>query len=132
MKQVDWGFLYAEFKDVNFNPTEIAEKVAHLFKCDSKEISQKGIYPFVLTGEEKYLSRRQFKPEQRLAAYERQGGICVITGEEFSMDAMEADHIKPWSEGGKTDDDNCQMICKAAHQKKTAAQIRDLWASAQR
>jgi len=130
MKQVDWGFLYAEFKDVNFNPTEIAEKVAHLFKCDSKEISQKGIYPFVLTGEEKYLSRRQFKPEQRLAAYERQGGVCAITKEQFPMEEMEADHIKPWSEGGKTDDDNCQMICKAAHQKKTAAQIRDLWASA--
>ena len=132
MKFVDWGWLYAEFKDVEFDPKEIADKVEHLFKCDSKEISQKGIYAFVLTGEEKYLNRRSFKPEQRLAAYERQGGLCAIAGKPFPIEEMEADHIKPWSEGGKTDDENCQMVCKAAHQKKTADQIRDLWASSGR
>jgi len=132
MEQVDWGWLYAEFKDNDLNPKEIAEKVEYLFKCDSKEIKQKGIYPFVLTGEEKYLNRRQFTPQQRLAAYERQRGRCAITGKEFPIEEMEADHIKPWSEGGKTDDDNCQMICKTAHHKKTADQIRALWASSTR
>ena len=129
MKQVDWGKLYAEFKDIEFDPKEIAEKVAHLFKCDSKEINQKGIYPFVLTGEEKYLNLRSFKPQHRLAAYERQNGLCAITNKPFPIEEMEADHIKPWSEGGKTDDDNCQMICKGAHHKKTAEQMRALWAS---
>ena len=132
MKQVDWGWLYAEFKDVEFDPREIAEKVAHLFQCDSKEISQKGIYAFVLTGEEKHLSLRSFNPEQRRAAYERQGGLCAITRKPFPIEEMEADHIKPWSEGGKTDDENCQMVCRAAHRKKTADQMRSLWASSGR
>jgi len=132
MKSVDWGRLYREFKDVEFDSVEIAEKVSKLFKCDSKEINQKGIYPFVLTGKEKYLSLRSFTDAQRISAYERQGGICAIRRTEFPIEEMEADHIKPWSEGGKTDDENCQMICKAAHHEKTAAQIRSLWASSQR
>lgn len=25
---------------------------------------------------------------------------------------MEADHITPWHEGGRTNADNCQMLCK--------------------
>lgn len=25
---------------------------------------------------------------------------------------MQADHIKPWSKGGKTELSNCQMLCK--------------------
>lgn len=25
---------------------------------------------------------------------------------------MEADHITPWHEGGRTSADNCQMLCK--------------------
>ena len=129
MRQVDWGWLYSEFAEIEFDSQEIIAKVDHLFKCDSKEISHKGIYIFVLAGEEKYLNLRAFKPEQRLAAYERQGGKCAITERELPIEEMEADHIKPWSEGGKTDDDNCQMVCRAAHQKKTAKQIRELWAS---
>jgi hypothetical protein len=32
---------------------------------------------------------------------------------------MEADHIKLWSEGGKTIDENCQMLCKDDHREKS-------------
>ena len=32
---------------------------------------------------------------------------------------MEADHIKPWSEGGKTSEDNCQMLCKRCNREKS-------------
>ncbi|MCY4002024.1 MAG: DUF262 domain-containing protein [Bacteroidetes bacterium] len=129
MKSVDWGSLYREFKDEEFDPVEVAEKVTNLFKCDPKEVNQIGIYSFVLSGDEKFLHRRAFTSEQRQAAYDRQEGICAITDKELPIEEMEADHIKPWSEGGKTDDENCQMICKSAHHKKTAEQIRDLWAS---
>ncbi|MCY4159238.1 MAG: HNH endonuclease, partial [Bacteroidetes bacterium] len=132
MKSVDWGSLYCEFKDKDFDPIEVAEKVTNLFKCDPKEVNQAGIYPFVLSGDEKYLNRRAFTAEERQSAYDRQEGVCAITNKELSIEEMEADHIKPWSEGGKTDADNCQMICKAAHHKKTAEQIRSLWASSKR
>ena len=31
---------------------------------------------------------------------------------------MEADHIKPWHLGGKTNAENCQMLSKEANRKK--------------
>jgi len=129
MKSVDWGSLYHAFKDKDYDPAEVAEKVTNLFKCHSNELNHAGIYPFVLSGDEKYLNRRAFTPDQRQSAYDRQEGICAITNKELPIEEMEADHIKPWSEGGKTDAENCQMICKAEHHKKTAKQIKDLWAS---
>jgi 5-methylcytosine-specific restriction endonuclease McrA len=32
---------------------------------------------------------------------------------------MEADHVKPWREGGKTNGDNCQMLCKDDNRRKS-------------
>lgn len=31
---------------------------------------------------------------------------------------MHADHITPWSKGGKTTPDNCQMLCRDCNLKK--------------
>jgi len=45
-------------------------------------------------------------------AYERQNGICRFCKKKFDISEMEADHIKPWHEGGKTIAENCQMLCK--------------------
>ena len=33
---------------------------------------------------------------------------------------MHADHITPWSKGGKTTPDNCQMLCRDCNLKKGA------------
>ena len=32
---------------------------------------------------------------------------------------MEADHITPWHEGGKTIASNCQMLCKEDNRRKS-------------
>lgn len=32
---------------------------------------------------------------------------------------MEADHITPWSKGGKTLVENCQMLCKEHNRRKS-------------
>ena len=34
-------------------------------------------------------------------------------------DEMEGDHIKPWSKGGQTIPENCQMLCRDCNSKKT-------------
>ncbi len=31
--------------------------------------------------------------------------------EHFEFEEMDGDHILPWSKGGKTVPDNCQMLC---------------------
>ena len=38
--------------------------------------------------------------------------------EHFEIEQMEADHITPWSQGGKTNDENCQMLCKECNRRK--------------
>ena len=37
----------------------------------------------------------------------------------FEIDGMEADHITPWHEGGKTTAENCQMLCKEDNRRKS-------------
>jgi 5-methylcytosine-specific restriction endonuclease McrA len=38
----------------------------------------------------------------------------------FDIGEMEADHITPWSKGGKTERDNCQMLCLLDNRRKGA------------
>lgn len=118
MKGVEWGFLYNEFKDQKFDPKKLEEQVAKLME-DEDVGSKKGIYPYVLTGKEKFLNIRAFSPNQKREAYERQKGICVVCKEHFEIEEMEADHITPWHLGGKTAADNCQMLCKEDNRHKS-------------
>jgi len=37
----------------------------------------------------------------------------------FELKNMEADHITPWSKGGKTIPDNCQMLCQECNRRKS-------------
>ena len=76
-------------------------------------------YPYILTGKEKYLSIRAFTDAQKLSAYERQLGICPECGKHFELEQMEADHITPWHEGGKTTPENCQMLCRDCNRRKS-------------
>ena len=46
-------------------------------------------------------------------------GVCVARKEKFEIDEMEADHITPWHDGGKTLEKNCQMLCKECNRTKS-------------
>jgi hypothetical protein len=119
MKGLDWGGLYNQFKDVLYDTAKLEDEIKALM-IDDDVTSKKGIYPYVLTHEEKYLSIRAFTEAQRREAYERQGGICPICGQQFEIGGMEADHITPWSQGGKTSAANCQMLCREDNRRKGA------------
>ncbi len=120
MKGVNWGFLYNRFKDENKESDykKLEEKIAKLME-DEDVTNKKGIYSYVLTEDEKYLNIRAFTDKQKREAYEKQKGICTKCKEHFEIEEMEADHIKPWHEGGKTTAENCQMLCKDDNRKKS-------------
>ena len=118
MKGIDWGLLYNKYKDVVFDTAKLENQVAALM-TDEDVTKKPGIYLYVLTGEEKHLNIRAFSDNQKREAYERQKGICVKCGEHFELDEMEADHITPWHEGGKTSAKNCQMLCKDDNRRKS-------------
>jgi uncharacterized protein DUF262/HNH endonuclease len=119
MKGLDWGSLYNEFKGVLYDTAKLETEIKELM-IDDDVSNKKGIYPYVLSRDEKYLNIRTFTEAQRTEAYERQGGICPKCGKHFEISEMEADHTTPWSKGGKTNAANCRMLCLADNRLKGA------------
>lgn len=118
MKDVNWGELFNQFKDVNLDADILESEIKKLMQ-DEDVTNKKGIYPFVLIRQEKYLSIRSFSDNMKREAYERQNGICPFCNKKYDFSEMEADHIKPWHEGGKTVAENCQMLCKQDNRLKS-------------
>lgn len=118
MKGIEWGFLYNEFKNKNFDSKKLEKEISKLMQ-DEDVTNKKGIYSYVLTRKEKFLNIRAFSDNQKREAYERQKGICVVCKQHFELKEMEADHRKPWHEGGKTTAENCQMLCKDDNRRKS-------------
>ena len=118
MKGIDWGFLYNKYKEQNFDVGKLEKQVTKLMK-DDDVTNRKGIYIYLLTGDEKHLNIRAFSDNDKRQAYERQEGICPICKDVFLIEGMEADHITPWCEGGKTVIENCQMLCKECNRRKS-------------
>ena len=110
MKGAPFGLLYNDYKDNKYDPNEIEEEVSRLMK-DEDVTKKPGIYPYIFTRNEKYLSIRTFTDNQKIESYEKQQGVCIHCKKHFDLDDMEADHIIPWSGGGKTTSENCQMLC---------------------
>lgn len=119
MKGVSWGALYNKYRDVHLDPVKLESEIEKLL--DNEDVQREsGIYPYILTGEEKYLSLRVFDDRMRRKVYRKQNGICTICRKEFTIQEMEADHIIPWSENGKTNEENCQMLCRGCNRKKSS------------
>ena len=118
MKGLPWGPLYDSYHDDLIDTDKLETRISALME-DDDVTSKKGIYPYVLTGEEKHLNIRAFSPAMKRAAYTRQKGICAKCKKKFKLEEMEADHITPWSKGGKTNAENCQMLCKEDNRRKS-------------
>jgi len=118
MKGVQWGFLYNEFKVSRFDTKKTEATISELMQ-DEDVTNKKGIYEYILNGKEKHLNIRAFSDNQKREAYERQKGICVKCGNHFELNGMEADHITPWHEGGKTSAENCQLLCQDDNRRKS-------------
>jgi len=118
MNNVQWGELYNKFKDKKLNADKIEAGIKELMQ-DEDVTKKSGIYPYVLTRQERYLSIRAFTEKMKREAYEKQKGICVKCKKHFEIEEMEADHTTPWHEGGKTISKNCQMLCKQDNRTKS-------------
>ena len=123
MKGLDWCHLYNEYHNRIYNSATMAAEVKRLHE-DEDVKKAKGIYEFLLCRDTdpfagRLLNLRVFDKRDKLAAYSRQNGICPVCKEHFEFEEMEGDHIKPWSKGGQTTPDNCQMLCKFCNGKKS-------------
>lgn len=114
MLGLDWGSLYETYHTNTYDSNALEVRIKALME-DDEVTDKKGVYEYVLSGENedlaKKLSKRAFSNADKRAAYERQGGICAICGEQHPFEEMVGDHIIPWWRGGKTTSDNLQMVC---------------------
>lgn len=119
MKGIEWGRLYNDNRDrTDLDPKALEVEVSRLMG-DDDVTSKRGVYEYLLTGNERRLSIRAFDKRDARAAYERQGGVCPLCGEHFAFEEMQVDHIRPWSKGGRTVPENCQMLCRQCNIKKS-------------
>ncbi len=118
MKGVEWGLLCNEYNDKKLDANKLEVEIKQLMQ-DEDVTKKSGIYPYVLTRQEKHLSIRAFNDKMKREAYERQKGKCPVCKKKWDTSEMEADHITPWHEGGKTNPGNCQMLCKEDNRRKS-------------
>lgn len=118
MKGVDWGRLFNTYHEQTFDTKYFAERVNELLE-DEDVTNKSGIFEYLLSGDEKHLNIRIFSTKMKREAYQRQDGICAVCGKHFKIGEMEADHITPWSEGGPTSSENCQVLCKDCNRRKS-------------
>ncbi|MBC6442059.1 MAG: DUF262 domain-containing protein [Rhodobacteraceae bacterium] len=119
MRGLKWGSLYAaHHKRRDLDPKALEQDIRRLL-ADDDVTNKKGVWEYVLTGAEKHLNIRAFTDTMKRTVYERQKGICALTGVELPFNAMEADHIIPWSKGGRTELDNCRMISREENRRKS-------------
>lgn len=123
MKGLDWCHLYNKYNRYAYNSSVMKEEIKRLHE-DEEVQKTKGIYEYLLCRDfdpfaGRLLNLRAFDKRDKMNVYSKQGGICPICGLHFEFDEMEGDHIKPWSKGGRTVLENCQMLCKGCNGKKT-------------
>ena len=119
MKGVEWGLLHNKHKDTTLTATAINQQMERLM-ADSDVQKKSGIFAYILDGDIHHLGIRAFDTNTRREVYERQGGKCAICGKPFDIEVMEADHITPWVEGGRTIASNCQMLCRDCNRRKSS------------
>ena len=127
MKGIDWGTLYNKYGEMvlSLNPDEVEKEVVELM-LDDEVRNNKGIYTYIFDKNEKHLNLRSFTDQLKRQGYEKQKGLCANPrcpqgkDHKFTIGEMEADHITPWSQGGKTTLENLQLLCRECNRRKGA------------
>ena len=93
---------------------------------DDDEVQNKtGVYEYILSGEinEKFLNLRLFDIKIKERVWKKQGRKCNYSSKcgmtELALADAHADHKKPWSKGGKTEEKNCQILCRDCNLSKS-------------
>jgi 5-methylcytosine-specific restriction endonuclease McrA len=132
---LDWGRLYETYHKQPYNPKEVSEQVKLLYG-DPYLKKRKGIFEYILGGSEdtRLLEIRVFDEADKKSVYTKQTKkakekeisncpLCALGNNAnknriYSLKEMDADHVTAWSKGGKTDINNCEMLCKTHNRAK--------------
>ena len=135
MKGLNWGELYEKYHNNPYDHVEVSKKVKELYN-DPCVKDNKNVFEYVLGGckDTKLLNVRVFDENTKTRVYNRQTDeakekhisncpLCAIGHDAnkekiWTQKEMDADHVLAWSNGGATDESNCQMLCKTHNRAK--------------
>lgn len=135
MRGLAWGRLYEEYHKNAYSRDIVAGRVNALLD-DSQITDKRGIFEYILGGETdpKLLNIRVFDKKTIRTVYRKQTAIAEAQGVSncplcaighgnnavriYKEEEMDADHVTAWSNGGATDESNCQMLCKTHNRAK--------------
>lgn len=135
MRGLEWGRLYELYGKKSYNPANVSELVAKLY-ADFYVKNRKGVFEFILGGakDPQLLDIRIFDEATKRAAYSKQTQLAEEKGHSncsycsigvganktkiWKLADMDADHVSPWSRGGATTPENCEMLCKSHNRAK--------------
>jgi len=135
MQGLDWGALYGEHHQKEYDPGKISAEVRKLYG-DPYVKNRKGIYEYILGGlvDTKLLEVRYFDDATRKSVYTDQITKAELDGKSncsycaighdanrnriWQLSDMDADHVSAWSKGGKTSSENCELLCKPHNRAK--------------
>src|SRR5574344_539143 len=132
-----WNMLYEAYHNIGYDSKAMADRINTLY-ADEQVVNKKGIFEYVLGGESlelaKLLQVRVFDDHTIKTVYQQQTNdarlknisncpICASMNNAnrtriYDIKDMDADHVTAWSNGGKTDISNCQMLCKTHNRSK--------------
>lgn len=124
MLGIDWCNLYNTYHENKYNSSDMKDEVDRLHKDDEIQKS-KGIYEYLLLKDTNLpvaiskLNLRTFSDTEKQRVYAKQNGICPMCKKQYPIEEMRGDHKVPWIKGGKTTEDNCQMLCKDCNLNKS-------------
>jgi len=103
------GDHFTQFKNAKSLSAKDIKKRAEIFLCYFL-----GCYSHlnILDG------RRGFSESQKAVLWMQGGGICAKCEEQLNQTTWHADHVVPYSQGGKTSIENGQVLCAKCNLKK--------------
>ena len=87
MQGLPWGEYFNQYKNISIDPDEFEKKISTLI-LDDEVTNQRGIYAYLLSGNEKHLNIRTFDEKVKTRTYEKQKGICNKCKEHFKFAEM--------------------------------------------
>jgi 5-methylcytosine-specific restriction endonuclease McrA len=128
MRGLEWGRLYEKYHKKSYNPAKVSTEVRNLYG-DPYIKNRKGIFEYILGGsnDTKLLNVRVFEDPIKKSVYTSQTKTAKVKGKSncpdcaighdankskiWTLDEMEADHVRAWTKGGETNAENCEMLC---------------------
>ena len=135
MRGLEWGRLYETYHKQPYDADEVSKKVHELY-ADAAVKKRSGVFEYILGGcvDTTLLEIRMFEDSTKKCVYTKQTDdakkdgvsncpLCALGTDAnakriWKITEMDADHVTAWSNGGKTDIANCQMLCKTHNRAK--------------